>query len=121
MSGEYPRSYRIADQIQRELSQLIRLEVKDPGLSPLLTVSAVDVTRDLSIAKIYVTVMDDAQRDSSLAALKRAGGFLRSQIARRLTTRTVPELRFYYDETAERGERLSNLIDAAVRSDADNQ
>ena len=120
MSKDYPRSYRIADQIQRELSDLIRQEVKDPGLSALLTISAVDLSRDLSVAKIYITVMESAQRDSSMEALQRAAGFLRSQLARRMTLRAVPQLRFFYDESLEQGAHLSGLIDAAVKSDAHN-
>ncbi|MEM7206701.1 MAG: 30S ribosome-binding factor RbfA [Pseudomonadota bacterium] len=118
MSGEYPRSYRVADQIQRELSVLVRNGVKDPGISSMLTISAVDVSRDLSIAKVYVTVLDEAKRESSMEALKRASGFLRSQVATTLRMRSVPQLRFYYDESIERGQKLSGLIDAAVRSDA---
>ena len=117
---DYPRSYRLADQIQRELSTLIRTEVKDPGISPLLTVSAVDVSRDLSQAKIYITVLEETQRESSMAALSRAAGYLRSQLANRLSTRSVPQLRFHYDESVERGEHLSGLIAAAVKSDAQN-
>ena len=119
-SKDYPRSYRLADQIQRELSTLIRTEVKDPGVSPLLTISAVDVSRDLSLAKIYITVLDENQRESSMAALSRAGGYLRSQLASRLSTRSVPQLKFHYDESVERGEHLSGLIAAAVKSDANN-
>jgi ribosome-binding factor A len=115
---DFPRNYRIADQIQRELSSLVRTEVKDPGLSHLLTISAVDVSRDLSIARVYITVLEETQRETSMIALQRAGGYLRSRLAARLTLRAVPQLRFYYDESVERGEHLANLIDAAVKSDA---
>jgi ribosome-binding factor A len=118
MRKDFPRNYRVADQIQRELSLLVRTEVKDPGLSQLLTITAVDVTRDLSIARVYITVLEASQRESSMIALQRAGGFLRSQLAARLSIRAVPQLRFLYDESVERGERLSGLIDAAVKSDA---
>ncbi len=118
MRKEFPRNYRIADQIQRELSSLVRTEVKDPGLSHLLTISAVDVSRDLSVARVYITVLEETQREISMIALQRAGGFLRSQLAARLSLRAVPQLRFYYDESVERGEHLTNLIDAAVKSDA---
>jgi ribosome-binding factor A len=114
---DFPRNYRIADQIQRELSSLVRTEVKDPGLSHLLTISAVDVSRDLSLARVYITVLEETQREMSMLALQRAGGYLRSRLAARLMLRAVPELRFYYDESVERGEHLANLIDAAVKSD----
>ncbi len=120
MSKDFPRSYRVADQIQHELSSLVRNQVKDPGISPLLTISAVDVSRDLSVAKIYITVLGDEQRESSMAALARASGYLRSQLASRMSLRSVPQLRFYYDESIEQGEHLSGLIDAAVQSDQSN-
>lgn len=120
MSKDFPRSYRVADQIQHELSSLVRNQVKDPGMSPLLTISAVDVSRDLSVAKIYITVLGDEQRESSMAALARASGYLRSQLASRMSLRSVPQLRFYYDESIEQGEHLSGLIDAAVQSDQSN-
>ncbi len=121
MRKDFPRNYRVADQIQRELSSLVRTEVKDPGLSHLLTVSAVDVSRDLSIARVYITVLEATQRESSMLALKRASGYLRSQLAARLSMRAVPQLRFYYDDSVERGEHLSGLIDAAVKSDAHDE
>ena len=118
MAKDYPRSYRLADQIQRELSALIRTEMKDPRVSPLLTISAVDVSKDLSQAKIYITVMHAEQRQSSLAALGRASGFLRSQLASRMSLRSVPHLHFYYDESAERGQQVADLIARAIKSDA---
>lgn len=119
MSKDYLRSFRVADQIQHELSSLIRTQVKDPGVSPLLTITAVDVSRDLSVAKVYISVLGEAQRESSMAALARAGGYLRGQLASRMSMRSVPQLRFYYDESIEHGQHLSGLIDAAVRSDGD--
>lgn len=117
MPRDFSRASRLGDQIQRELSELIRNEVRDPGLG-LVTVTGVDVSRDLSHAKVYVSTLEgDDALARSLRALMRAGGFLRSRLARTLDARTVPELHFVHDESVERGVRLSRLIDEAVESD----
>ncbi|MDW5378697.1 30S ribosome-binding factor RbfA [Halomonas sp. HP20-15] len=116
---EFKRTDRVADQLQQELAVLIQREIKDPRLG-MVTVSGVTVSRDLGYADVYVTLLgdDDAERiKENLAVLKRAGGFLRSQIARRIKLRHVPELRFHFDESVVRGHRLSSLIDEAVETD----
>ncbi|WP_129141849.1 30S ribosome-binding factor RbfA [Modicisalibacter coralii] len=116
---EFKRTDRVADQLQQELAVLIQREVKDPRLG-MVTVSGVTVSRDLGYADVYITLLgdDDAARiKENLAVLKRAGGFLRSQIARRMKLRHVPELRFHYDESVTRGHKLSSLIDEAVEAD----
>ena|SRR5690242_9133229 len=118
MPRDFSRAARIADQIQRDLADLIRLEVKDPRVS-LITVSAVDMSRDLSHAKVYVTSLArDQDPQSTVHALQHAAGFLRSQLAHTLKLRTVPQLEFLYDASVERGIRLSRLIDQAVEEDA---
>jgi ribosome-binding factor A len=108
------RRARIADQIQRELAEVIRLELRDPRVG-LITVTGVELSRDQSHAKVFFTVLgaESAARDAS-EGLQRAAGFLRTQLAHRLTTRKVPELHFEFDESVERGVRLSKLIDEAV-------
>jgi ribosome-binding factor A len=109
-----PRAARIADQIQRELAELIRLELRDPRVK-LVTLTGVELSNDKSHAKVFFTVLAaEAQQDEALEGLTRAAGFLRSALAHRLSTRTVPELHFAYDESIERGVRLSRLIDDAV-------
>jgi ribosome-binding factor A len=114
MPREFSRSSRLADQIQRDLSDLIRLEVRDPRVG-LVTVTEVEVSRDLSHAKVYVTSLAGSdQAAQSQQALQHAAGFLRSRLAQILKARTVPELHFVYDESVERGIRLSRLIDQAV-------
>lgn len=117
MPKDYPRSRRIAEQIQRELSQIIRLELKDPRVG-MITVTDVEVTQDYSHARIFFTRLgnlgDAADNASILKALEHAGGFLRSELAHRMRLRIVPQLHFEYDESVERGVRLSNLIDEAV-------
>ena len=109
------RSARIADQIQRELAELVRLEVRDPRVG-LVTLTGVELSRDQSHAKVFFTVLGPgAEAAEALEGLQRAAGFLRTGLARRLTTRKVPELHFVHDESVERGMRLSRLIDEAVK------
>ena len=108
------RAERIADQIQRELAELIRLEVRDPRVR-LVTLTAVELSRDGSHAKVFFTVLGiEAEGKEALVGLQHAAGFLRSNLAHRLSTRTVPDLHFEYDASIERGVRLSRLIDEAV-------
>ena len=108
------RLARIADQIQRELAEVIRLELRDPRVR-FVTLTGVELARDQSHAKVYFTVLgSQAEIKECLEGLTRAAGFLRSSLAHRLTTRKVPELAFSYDESVERGVRLSHLIDEAV-------
>src|SRR5688572_23159606 len=115
MPRDFPRSRRIAEQIQRELADLIRLELKDPRVPGLVTVSDVEVSPDQSQAKVYFTVLGDEHAISDATeGLKRAAGFLRTQLARRMKLRTVPQLHFEYDASVERGIRVSQLIDEAV-------
>ncbi len=118
MANDYPRSYRVADQIQRELSELIRLEVKDPGVSKMLTISSVDVSRDLSIARVYYTLFDEEELKTTQKGLTRSSGYLRRCLSRSLTLRSVPELRFIYDDSIAQGNKMSALIDNAVRSNS---
>ena len=118
MPRDYPRSRRIADQIQRELSEIIRLELKDPRVG-MITITDVDVSPDTKNARVFFTVLGDQERvEDATAGLRRAAGFLRSSLAHRMQTRSVPQLQFRYDASVERGMRLSQLIDAAVADDA---
>jgi ribosome-binding factor A len=118
MPRDFSRAARIADQIQRDLSDLFRQELKDPRVG-LVTITAVEVSRDLSHAKVYVTSLAEAEStEQSVQALQHAAGFLRSQLARTLNVRTVPQLHFVYDVSVERGVRLSHLIDEAVAGSA---
>jgi len=107
------RPQKVADLIQRELSELIRLEVRDPRVG-MVTITSVDVSPDLSHAKVFVTLLEKDKLEDTLQGLRRAAGFLRSQLAHRMKMYTTPELRFAYDESVERGDRLSRLIDSVV-------
>ena len=132
------RTQRVADQIRREIAVLIQMELNDPRIG-MVSVTAVKVSRDLSYAKIYVTVLnsltdsgavnsstlsapgqlDKLEIEENLKALNKASGYLRSLLAKRLTLRSVPKLRFHYDGSVERGRHLSELIDNALAADRD--
>ncbi|HEX5513810.1 MAG TPA: 30S ribosome-binding factor RbfA [Gammaproteobacteria bacterium] len=118
MAKDFPRTRRIGEQLQRELAELIRDEINDPRIG-MVTVSAVEVTRDLAHAKVFVAVLgaDAEQIAASLEALKSAAGFLRKLLGQRLRLRTVPALHFQYDDSFDRGARLSQLIHEAVSRD----
>jgi ribosome-binding factor A len=113
-----PRRARIADQIQRSLADVIRLELRDPRVG-MVTLTGIEISRDQSHAKVFFTVLGppSAAADAE-EGLQRAAGFLRSSLAHRMSTRTVPELHLEYDESVERGVRLSRLIDEAVKPPA---
>lgn len=120
MAKEFSRTRRVGEQMQRELAQLIQREVKDPRLG-MVTVSGVDVSRDYSVAKVYITVLgDNADPAQTLAILNKVSGFLRHELGQRMVLRTVPALTFHYDESVERGSELSRLIDEAVSKDRDS-
>ena len=105
------RPRKLGDLIQRELSDLISREMRDPRVG-MLTITSVDVSPDLSHAKIFFTVLPEEKLAETTKGLARAAGYLRSQLARRIKLYTTPELRFVYDESVERGDRLSRLIDS---------
>ena len=107
------RPQKLGDLIQRELSELIRLEVRDPRVG-MVTITSVDVSPDLSHAKVFFTVLEKQDLEKTAEGLKRSAGFLRSQLAKRIKLYTTPELRFEYDESVERGDRLSRLIDSVL-------
>jgi ribosome-binding factor A len=107
------RPQRLGDQIQRELGDLLR-EIRDPRVA-MITITAVDVSPDFSHAKVLFTVFEKEKLPGTLAGLKRSAGFLRSQLAKRLKLYTTPGLRFEYDESVERGDRLSRLIDSTKK------
>lgn len=118
MPKDFPRARRVADQIQRELPELIRQEVKDPRVG-MLTITEVEVNRDMEFAKVYFTTLGgQAEHDACLEGLKRASGFLRSQLSQRMQLRVVPKLTFVYDTSVEHGIQLSQLIESAIAEDA---
>ncbi|MGH1408021.1 MAG: 30S ribosome-binding factor RbfA [Aeromonas sp.] len=120
MAREFSRTRRVGQQIQREIALILQREVKDPRIG-MVTVSDVEVSRDLNYAKIYVTFLqleNDAERiKEGLKALTEAAGYIRSLLGSAMRLRVVPELRFFYDQTLVEGMRLSNLVTNTIRED----
>lgn len=119
MAKEYSRTMRVGDQMQRELALLIQREIKDPRLG-IVTITAVNVARDLGHAKVYITVMGKNAQDDialSLEILSNASGYLRSLLGKAMKLRTIPQLNFVYDESVVRGSTMSALIDKALAED----
>lgn len=113
--ANYARTDRVAQQMQREVAELVRLEINDPRVR-LVTITGVEVAGDYSHAKIFFTRLDGKHAEAQ-EGLDRASGFLRSQLSRSLKLRVMPQLHFVYDASVERGSQLSQLIDQAVASD----
>ena len=114
MPRDHSRTLRIAEQIQRELAGLIRLELKDPRVG-MVTLTDVEVTADYAHAKVFFTTLGASdQIEAASAGLNHAAGFLRHELGQRIKLRSIPQLHFIYDESVERGVRLSRLIDEAV-------
>ena len=115
MPRDFPRSRRIEDQIQRILSEVLRTGMRDPRLKDAY-ITAVRVSRDLGVAWVYYSVLrtDAAPAPDMDAAFKSAVGFLRGRLAKELTIRRVPELRFERDETISNAAAMDDLIDAAI-------
>ena len=105
------RPQKVADLIQRELSDLLRRELRDPRVG-MVTLTAVDVSPDLSHAKVFFTILEKEKQIETANALQRAAGFLRSQLAHRIKLYVTPELRFVHDDSIEHGDHLSQLIDS---------
>jgi ribosome-binding factor A len=108
------RPQRVGDLIQRELSDLVARELRDPRVG-MVTITSVDVSPDMSHAKVLFTVLHPEKIEEVREGLTRAAGFLRSQLAKRMQLYSIPQLRFQYDESIERADRLSRLIDSAIR------
>jgi len=105
------RSTRVGDQIQRVLSELVRREVRDPRVG-MITVTGVDMSPDCAHATVYFTCLEREHVPQAEEGLRRAAGFLRAQLGKRIQLYVTPDLRFVYDESVERGDRLSRLIDS---------
>lgn len=117
MAKEFSRSARVAEQIKRELAELIRLEVKDPRVG-FISLTDVEITPDYAHAKIFFTSMQGEEGlDAILIGLRRASGFLRRELGRRVRIHTTPELHFVYDRSVENGSYMSALIDRTLADD----
>lgn len=116
MPKDYPRSERLASQIQRELAGLVRHELKDPGLV-MVSILEVQVSGDLAHARVFFSVLEPEEAPACIEALERAAGFLQREVGKALKSRVTPKLSFIYDDTDIRGRQMSDLIDAALASD----
>jgi len=118
MAREFERTRRVGEQMQRDLSDLIRREIKDPRLG-MVTVTGVDVSKDFSFARVYIAVLgkEASETEQDLEILNHAAGYLRSLLGKRIRLRIIPRLIFIYDQSIESGAHLSALIDAAIASD----
>lgn len=112
------RTHRVGDQIQREMAAIVQREMHDPRVG-MITINEVKVSRDLAWADVYFTRMDSDEAGDSEAVLQGASGFLRSQLASRMSLRSIPRLRFHFDATAVNARRMEDLIGRAVDSAPD--
>lgn len=114
------RQSKLAEQIRRELSVLIQMELRDPRLG-MVTLTAVELTRDYSLAKVFFTVFEEDKVDDSLAVLQSSSGFLRHALRDRISMRSLPQLQFRFDTSIDRARKISSLIDQAVAQDKNKQ
>ena len=119
MPREFNRSERVAGQIRRELAQLIQQEVRDPDIG-FISLSDVEVTRDLAHAKVFITVFESEKAESTIKALKSAAKYLRHRLSQEMRIRSVPELHFHHDASVETGQKMDQLINAALSADRSN-
>ena len=110
------KNTRINGEVQRELSNIIRGEIKDPRINPLTSVVAVEVAPDLKTCKAYISVLGDEESQAkTLAGLKSAEGFIRSKLAKTVNLRNTPEIRFVLDQSIEYGVKMSKMIDEVTK------
>ena len=119
MSREFKRSDRVAQELKKEVAVILQREVKDPRIG-MVTVSDVEVSRDLAYAKIFVTFLFDNDQEAitqGMKGLEKASPYIRSLVGKVMRLRIVPELRFIYDESLVEGMRMSNLVSIVIRVD----
>jgi ribosome-binding factor A len=117
MPREFNRSERVAGQIRRELAKLIQMEVRDPDIG-FISLSDVEVTRDLAHAKIFITVFENEKAQETIQALKGAAKYLRHRLSQEMRIRSVPQLHFHHDASVETGQKMDQLIDQALAADS---
>lgn len=114
MAKEFSRSTRVAEQMRRELADLLQFEVKDPRIG-MVTITEVEVSGDMAHAKVFYSAAKPS--DNLQKGLENSSGFLRTQVAKRMLLRTVPQLHFVYDDSIDNGMKMAQLIDVALASD----
>ncbi|ATG73298.1 ribosome-binding factor A [Zobellella denitrificans] len=118
MAREFSRTRRVGQELQKEIAVILQREIKDERLG-MVTVSGVEVSRDLNYAKVFVTFLEnDPERiEKGMAALKDASGYIRSLVAKAVRLRVTPELRFVYDQSLVEGMRISTLVSSTIAED----
>ena len=115
------KNTRINGEVQRELANIIRGGIKDPRISPLTSVVAVEVAPDLKTCKAYISVLGDSEaQKATLAGLKSAEGYIRRELAHTVNLRNTPEIRFILDQSIEYGVHMSKIIDEVTAKDEEN-
>ncbi|MXP49265.1 tRNA pseudouridine(55) synthase TruB [Pantoea sp. Eser] len=124
MAKEFGRPQRVSQELQKEIAMILQREIKDPRLGMMVTVSGVEVSRDLAYAKVFVTFLNDKDEEAvknRLKALKEASGYIRILLGKAMRLRIVPELTFFYDNSLIEGMRMSDLVSSVVKNDAERR
>lgn len=116
------KNTRVNGEVQKELSIIIRNEIKDPRIHPMTSVTAVEVAPDLKTCKAYISVLGDKEaKEATIKGLASAEGYIRRQLAKTLNLRNTPEIRFILDESIEYGVNMSKLIDDVTKKDSSSE
>lgn len=110
MQGKSNRMYKIDEELKKEISNIISLELKNPHLTGLISVTNVKTTLDLRFAKVYVSMINEKSKKENLKILKQSSGYIRSEVARRVNLRITPELIFEFDDSLEYGSRIDEIL-----------
>ena len=124
MAKEFGRPQRVSQELQKEIAIILQREIKDPRLGMMVTVSGVEVSRDLAYAKVFVTFLNDKDEEAvknGLKALKEASGYIRILLGKAMRLRIVPELTFFYDNSLIEGMRMSNLVPNVIKNDVERR
>ncbi len=119
MAKSFTRPQRVGHELQKEIAIILQREIKDPRLG-MVTVSGVQLSRDLSYGKVFVTFLNDSDPEvvtQGLKVLNDATGYIRSLVGKAMKLRIIPELKFFYDESLVEGMRMSNLVSQVVQKD----
>ena len=112
------KNTRINGEVLKELSKIIRSEIKDPRINPMTSVVSVEVAPDLKTCKAYISVLgDEKSQQDTIAGLKSAEGYIRRELARTVNLRNTPEIKFILDQSIEYGINMSKLIDEVTKKD----
>lgn len=116
--ADYKRVDRFSQQLQREIAVILQREIKDPRVV-MPTVSGVDVSRDLSYAKVFITFLNDDEESvtEGLSVLNEAAGYIRSLLGKRISSRVTPNVKFVYDSSTSEGMRMASLVKSALADD----